>query len=857
VKDVSVLGDVFLPDGQVDFRLLFQSVPGMHLVVDPELRIVAASDTCLELISTQRDVLVGRDLSEILSPNVGSSGDDAFLVLEASCQRVLQSQSVDATTQKYSFRYLDNRGKWPIVRYLKSVFSPVLVHNKVAYITITFEEVTDAEVSPLPFDRKRQVQLKPSDYFSNSLQRQDGLGVNREQLKFSAGSVEDQSHVRDLAEKTETELQAKQVLGEENAPTNSGQCADDIWNQRDHLRVMLHSIADGVIATDLQGRVTLMNQAAQTFTGWSNEEALGMPLESVFRILKDDSREPVACVALETIYAGVPLEFVDQVILVAKNGTKRPTTGIAAPIRDKGQEILGAVLVFRDFARRLKEKAIEAVSQGIIIANVKQANQPIVYASRGFERITGYQAEEILGRNCRFLQGPKTDPSAVTTIRNAIARGEECSVELINYRKDGTRFWNSLSLTPLCDEQGEVLHFVGVQVDVTERRLLEQSLLQSQKMESVGKLAGGVAHDFNNLLTIILGDCELLEEDTTLSEESRELANEIHTMADKAAILTGQLLAFSRKQILQPKLLDLNDIISNIGKMLGRLIGEDIELQINLSSRLWSVKLDAGQIEQVLINLAVNARDAMPLGGTLRIETSNLQVEEAQEVSHPGVKPGSYVLVSMSDSGQGMDEAVLSRIFEPFFTTKPLGEGTGLGLATVFGIVKQSEGYIAVASTKGTGTTFRIYFPKASVSYSELAELTPQTEKVLGTETILLVEDEAAVRKLLCRLLQSYGYTVIESTTPKEAIQIFDRLHGEVDLVITDVVMPEMNGQQLSERLREINPQIQSLFVSGYTDDTVVRHGVFKAQKNFIQKPFKRAALAKKIREILDQTGHE
>jgi PAS domain S-box-containing protein len=231
-------------------------------------------------------------------------------------------------------------------------------------------------------------------------------------------------------------LQAKQVLGEENAPTNSGQCADDIWNQRDHLRVMLHSIADGVIATDLQGRVTLMNQAAQTFTGWSNEEALGMPLESVFRILKDDSREPVACVALETIYAGVPLEFVDQVILVAKNGTKRPTTGIAAPIRDKGQEILGAVLVFRDFARRLKEKAIEAVSQGIIIANVKQANQPIVYASRGFERITGYQAEEILGRNCRFLQGPKTDPSAVTTIRNAIARGEECSVELINYRKE-------------------------------------------------------------------------------------------------------------------------------------------------------------------------------------------------------------------------------------------------------------------------------------------------------------------------------------------------------------------------------------------------------------------------------------
>ncbi len=667
---------------------------------------------------------------------------------------------------------------------------------------------------------------------------------------------------RDNTLKKLAEENARRLLEAEAKRKAAEEHAEDAWAQREQLAVTLQSIGDGVITTDVQGRVTMLNSVAQKLIGW-NDEAVGRPLAEVFRIVHEETRRKVENPVERVLREGAVIGLANHTLLISRDGAERPIADSAAPIRDKRNEIIGVVMVFRDFSERrraeeqlrLQDRAIQAVSQGILITDPRQPENPIIYASRGFERMTGYRSDEVLGRNCRFLQGKSTDPETVAALREAIRTERECSVELLNYRKDGTSFWNALFVTPLRDEQGALLHFVGVLADVTERRVLEQAFHQSQKMESVGHLAGGVAHDFNNLLTVILGDCEFLEQDVNLSADSRELTQEIHKTADQAATLTRQLLAFSRKQILQPKVLDLNDVMVGVGKMLGRLIGEDIALKTNLSSRLWRVKIDVGQIEQVLVNLAVNARDAMPRGGSLTIETANIELDETAARSHPDVKPGPYVVISVRDTGCGMDERTLARLFEPFFTTKAPGKGTGLGLATVFGIVKQSDGHIAVSSKPGEGTTFRLYFPRAQITHAERPQRKPLPDEARGAETVLVVEDADAVRGLACRTLRAFGYTVLEAASGGQALLICQQHPEPIHLVVTDVVMPEMSGRQLSEHLKERHPGIQLLFMSGYTNDAVVRHGVFEAETDFLQKPFLPAALAQKVREILDRRG--
>jgi len=626
--------------------------------------------------------------------------------------------------------------------------------------------------------------------------------------------------------------------------------------ERTRYATLIRAISQIVWSTDADGNLTLDNQSWADFTGSPAEEMQG---EGWTKALHPEDRERAATAWRTAVATKQPYQVSYRVHRA--DGAWRFFSARGVPVLDDQGAVLEWLGVCFDETEqqeaqqtlRLQDRAIQAVSQGILITDPTLPDNPIIYSSSGFERITGYRSDEVIGRNCRFLQGKETSPEAIAAVREAIKGEHPCSVEILNYRKDGTKFWNSLVISPVRDDRGKLLHFVGVQTDVTERIILEQALHQSQKMESVGQLAGGVAHDFNNLLTVILGDCEFLESDVTLSGESRKLANEIHRTADKAAALTRQLLAFSRKQILQPKVLDLNEVLVRVGKMLGRLIGEDIMLKTNLSSRLWRVKLDAGQIEQVLVNLAVNARDAMPLGGVLSIETANVELDENYVRTHPDVKPGSYVAVSVSDTGCGMDEQTMARIFEPFFTTKPLGKGTGLGLATVFGIVKQSEGHIAVTSAPNQGTTFRAYFPKAKETISDIAEPTPRSAVARGSETVLVVEDEEGVRNLTCRILRSFGYTVLDARSGEEALKACERHQGPIHLVITDVVMPEMSGRQLSEHLLARNPGLKLLFVSGYTDDTIVRHGVMEAEVDFIQKPFSQELLSQKVREILDR----
>ncbi len=390
---------------------------------------------------------------------------------------------------------------------------------------------------------------------------------------------------------------------------------------------------------------------------------------------------------------------------------------------------------------------------------------------------------------------------------------------------------------------------LGIQRDVTARMHLEEQLRNAQQLEAIGRLAGGVAHDFNNILSIIMGHGELLL--AGADERARTGLEQIRRAAERAASLTQQLLAFSRKQVLQPKVLDLNEAVADVQKMLSRVIGEDIELIASLHPSLGPVKADPGQVEQVLMNLAINARDAMPQGGKLLMETSNVEVERGTG-RDLDLGPGRYIMLRVTDSGHGMDAATLAHIFEPFFTTKPMGKGTGLGLATVYGIVKQSGGSIQVESEVGRGATFRIYFPAAEGSASRRPEPKADEKVAGGSETILIVEDEPDLRELARIFLEGYGYKVLEAAGAEQAIHTAETFHEPIDLLLTDVIMPGMSGRQLAENILSKRPQTRIVYMTGYTDDMVVQHKVLEPGVKLLQKPFTKVDLALKVRSTLD-----
>ncbi len=464
----------------------------------------------------------------------------------------------------------------------------------------------------------------------------------------------------------------------------------------------------------------------------------------------------------------------------------------------------------------------------------------------------GYEsAEQVLRLN--LARDIFADANDYRKLIRAYASDERVAgVEVPWKRKDGTRFTVRLSGRPLLDVSGEPVGFEMIAEDITERRALELQLQQSQRMEAIGRLAGGVAHDFNNLLTVIKGYSELMLDEIKPSDPMRGEMQEVQRAADRAAALTRQLLAFSRRQVLAPKVLDLNDLVRDTEKLLRRLLGEDVDLITALDQQLGSVRADPGQIEQVLMNLAVNARDAMPAGGKLTIETSNVELDHSYIREHAVVKPGCYVLLAVSDNGTGMDPDTASHAFEPFFTTKEQGKGTGLGLSTVYGIVKQSGGYIWVYSESGLGTTFKIYLPRVDAAAERLPAQQLRPEAYRGTETILLVEDEEGVRSLIRQVLTRHGYTVLESSHGGEALLLCERHPGCIDLLLTDVVLSQMSGRELAERLGPLRQEMKVLYMSGYTDEAILHHGVLTPGSAFVQKPFTTEALTRKVRQVLD-----
>ncbi|RJP85568.1 MAG: response regulator [Desulfobacteraceae bacterium] len=484
------------------------------------------------------------------------------------------------------------------------------------------------------------------------------------------------------------------------------------------------------------------------------------------------------------------------------------------------------------------------------------------FCSNAVEQILGYSEDEVELRNTL------DDIFPIETKRNVMAEfgklldGNATSnrvlMEAQHCHRDGFLVWLEINAVLQKDDFGRPAFFSGVSRDITgrkqadaERLRLEAQLRQAQKMESIGLLAGGVAHDFNNMLGVIIGHAELVMEQVDPGEEAYNDLEEILKAANRSANLTHQLLAFARKQAINPVILDLNDAISGMLKMLRRLIGEDIRLVWKPGSELWAVKIDPAQVDQIMANLLVNARDAIPGVGDVSIETDNVVINEADCLGHAGFVPGEYVLISVSDSGSGIDKETVEHIFEPFYTTKEMGKGTGLGLATVYGIVKQNNGFIYVYSEPGKGSSFKIYLPMMEKIIEIEKEETPR--KLLeGLETVLLVEDEGAILKIGRSILERYGYTVISASTPGAALTLAGEFKGPVHLLITDVVMPEMNGKEMWEKISHLHPETKCLFMSGYTADAIAHHGVLDEGVNFLQKPFSVKVLAEKVRKTLD-----
>nr|MBA2556331.1 PAS domain S-box protein [Chloroflexota bacterium] len=473
----------------------------------------------------------------------------------------------------------------------------------------------------------------------------------------------------------------------------------------------------------------------------------------------------------------------------------------------------------------------------------------------------GYSPQELLGEPITLLMAEDLREPHRSGIRRYIETGDRSisweGIAIRGRHRDGHEIPMEVSFGEAVREGRRI--FTGIVRDVSERhqaqealRRSQEQLQQSQRMEAIGRLAGGIAHDFNNLLTAITGYSDLLLSDLTPGHPMRDDISEIKRTADRAAVLTRQLLAFSRRQVLEPRVLDLNRVVADMEPMLQRLIGEDVTLVSLLDPRLRRVKADPGQLEQVVMNLAVNSRDAMPSGGLLTIETSNVEMDEQDAMEHLDLAPGRYVMLAVSDSGMGMDSETQSHLFEPFYTTKEQGKGTGLGLATVYGIVTQSGGTIWVYSELARGTTFKIYMPDAA-DVTETYEPVEQPAAPLGgSETILLTEDDPAVRALAHQVLLRKGYNVIEAPAPSQAILVAERFTGRIHLLLTDVVMPEMGGPELARRLISRRPEMKVLFMSGYTEDAIVHHGVLNSGVEFLQKPFSPDMLARRVRAVLD-----
>ncbi|MCI0695683.1 PAS domain S-box protein [candidate division KSB1 bacterium] len=635
------------------------------------------------------------------------------------------------------------------------------------------------------------------------------------------------------------------------------------------LATILRSITDAVIVTDDKSLVTFMNPVAEMLTGRKQKDTLGKNLAEVFKVISAENRSAAQPASRNGVAANFSL-------LVASDGREIPIDDSAAPIRDENGNLTGAVLVFRDISARQQAEA-ELHRRFLQIQHSEERyralydDNPAMYFTIdvggkilsvnqfGADQL-GYKVEELVGQSVLNVFYEEDKSTAQQNLTAWLQNPEQIApCELRKVRKDGAIVWVKELARVVRDSAGRPVVLIVCE-DITKSKQMEEALLQREeqlrqahKMEAIGRLAGGVAHDFNNMLTAIIGTAEMSMLELHRDHPLRKDLKEIKQTADRAANLARQLLTFARRQIIAPSLLNLNDVLLNLDKLLHRLAGDNVDLAISTAPDLGFIKVDSGQIEQMIINLASNARDAMPNGGKLKIETANVTLDEAHARQHPEITSGEYVMLTVRDAGAGMAEEIKKHLFEPFFSAKDTGKGTGLGLATAYGIVQQNHGHIAVDSAPGQGTAFRIYFPRLADTgmapkYDQSHVPSP------GTETVLLVEDEPSVREVAARLLRERGYHVLVAANGDEALQLA-KAHAKdkIHILIIDVVMPRLSGKMVADQIKALQPDMKVLFISGYADDTIMQPREGDASLAFLQKPFSPALLAHKIREMLDK----
>ncbi|MBZ0119134.1 MAG: PAS domain S-box protein, partial [Sandaracinaceae bacterium] len=638
-------------------------------------------------------------------------------------------------------------------------------------------------------------------------------------------------------------------------------------------RAILDAADAAIVSTDVGGIIQSLNKTSERLFGYSAQEVIGRHSPAIFHV-PDEIRERAEALGRESgqrvepgfeVFAHLASKPEQQWTGVRKDGSRFPLRLRLTAMRDQQGECIGFLGVGHDLTearrqdeiRRLQSAALDAAANAMVITDREGT---IEWVNPAFCALTGYRAEEAIGRKPSLLKSGLQPSSFYASLWQTILRGEVWRSELVNRRKDGSLYHEEETITPILSEAGVITHFVAIKQDISERKRaemerwkLQDELRVSEKLRAVGSLAGGIAHDFNNLLAVISSYAEVAADELPAQEPTRAHLGEIRSAVVRAADLTRQLLAFSRKQPMRVEAVSLNEIALGLEKMLRRVLGEHIELELSLAPSLGLTRADPTQIEQVIVNLAVNARDAMPEGGRLCIATSDVLLDQRHVTMHPEIDPGVYVVLSVADNGMGMDDLTRQRIFEPYFTTKEQGKGTGLGLATVHGIVEQSGGRVWVYSELGIGTTFEIYLPRLQEGVQRALPSDAPSLLRGGSETVLLVEDEQPLRLVVERLLRAAGYVVLCAPNGQAALELAARRGAEIHFVLTDVAMPKMGGRALVEALRRERPAIKSLFMSGFSDDAIVSQGVRDVASDFIGKPFGVSELLRKVRELLDR----
>ncbi len=627
---------------------------------------------------------------------------------------------------------------------------------------------------------------------------------------------------------------------------------EDIEQSEQRFRALADAAPDGIVNVNASGDILFVNPAVERQFGYADGELAG---KNVTLLIPHRYRDAHLAGMERFIGTGNPRIMGKTVELegLKKDGSEFPIELSLATWESKGDRLFSAII--RDITER--KKATETLSRLGLAVNqsaeaivVTDPDGVIQYINPSFERISGFSASEAVGQNMRIVKSGKQSAEFYREMWSTISAGRTWKGHMVNRREDGTLFAEETTISPVFDRSGRIRNFVGVKRDVTRERALEKQVHTAQRMESVGTLAGGIAHDFNNALTGILGYCDLLRLRLGKDKDSQKDLDEIFRAAERAAMLTRQLLTFARRQVMEPVNLSLGEVVGEMIRFFSKVAGSHIAVKTSLSGETPTVRADRGQVEQVMMNLCLNARDAMPHGGQLLIETEAIGIGEEHLRKYPYMKPGRYALLSVSDTGIGMDEATRERIFDPFFTTKGPEKGTGLGLSVVYGIVKQHKGYIHVYSEPGKGTTFRVYLPGIDSAPDAPKSGEPSVVRG-GHETILLAEDEEAIRGLAERVLKEYGYTVLAAKDGEEAVGLF-REHGAgIDLAVLDVVMPRKGGKDAYEKMRAIFPDLKVVFMSGYSANAVHEGFVIKTGTPFLGKPFSPTSLARKVREVL------